>query len=154
MTERAVKGQFPQEKGLRNIGFDLPRTEQNSHRDRKVVRRPLFFKIGGRQVYDYAAHGKGKTGVFYSGPRPFSRFPYGIVGEPDDKKVGQARSDIDFDFDEGTLQTNKGATDDLGQHIELNVNQMAAACQCVIPPSLKVINTHSLAIFHLIAISY
>ena len=99
------------------LGRDLPRRPEHGERDRQVEPRPLLAQRGRREVdgdapVDRPLEGGGDDATADA----VLRLLAGTVGEPDDRKAGDARLEVRLDLDATRLEPDESLSHCAREH--------------------------------------
>src|SRR5439155_856630 len=95
---------------------DLPRSEQERDRDRKVEAGALLSDVRGRQVDGDLSGRKLEAAVSKRREDALAAFPHGRVGQSHDREGRKSGAQVCLDFDEEAVDPLRGATRDTGKH--------------------------------------
>ncbi len=114
----AVQRQLADEDGLfQFVGPNLAGGSQHADGNGQVVSRAFLAQIGRGQIDGQAVvGGEAQAAVLDGGIDAVAALANGRIGQADQREVRRAADNIDFDFDQFGIQTNDGATENLGEH--------------------------------------
>ncbi len=116
MPKASIERQFPQEHGVANIRTKLVRTHKDTNGDGEVVCGPLLLQVSRGEVDGYPFIRKAKAGIADGRAHALTGLLYGLIGQTHYLKRGESCGDVDFDFDERTVQSDYGTTHHPGEH--------------------------------------
>ena len=96
MPHRPVQAQLAQDQRIVQLGLHLVRGQQDAHRNRQVVRRPLLAQVRRRQVDGQPVRRVDVAAVAQRRPHPLAALAHGRVRQPHQRHPLEPTRNVDL----------------------------------------------------------